>query len=69
MREDSTRHIDDRYATGACLPRSSSAPQGIDTVLVNGAPVVWVGQIQEGVFPGRAIRAPRSNTQTDGAER
>jgi N-acyl-D-aspartate/D-glutamate deacylase len=34
--------------------------QGIQFVLVNGVPVVKDGQLVEGVFPGRAARAPIS---------
>jgi len=34
-------------------------PAGIETVLVNGVRVVRDGVIQEGVYPGTAIRAPR----------
>jgi N-acyl-D-aspartate/D-glutamate deacylase len=34
-------------------------PLGIETVLVNGVFVVRDGVIQEGVYPGKAIRAPR----------
>jgi cytosine/adenosine deaminase-related metal-dependent hydrolase len=34
-------------------------PIGIETVLVNGVRVVEDGVIQEGVYPGTAIRAPR----------
>ena len=44
-------------------------PPGIGTVLVNGVPVVQGGTIQDGAFPGRAIRAPRSDTQANGTER
>ena len=32
--------------------------EGIQFVLVNGVPVVKDGQLVEGVFPGRAARAP-----------
>jgi len=34
--------------------------RGIQSVLVNGVPVVKDGQLVEGVFPGRAARAPVS---------
>jgi N-acyl-D-aspartate/D-glutamate deacylase len=34
---------------------------GIQLVLVNGTPVVKDGQLVEGVFPGRAARAPISH--------
>ena len=34
--------------------------EGIAFVLVNGAPVVKDGQLVDGVFPGRAARAPIS---------
>ena len=33
---------------------------GIQFVLVNGTPVVSKGELVEGVFPGRAARAPKS---------
>jgi N-acyl-D-aspartate/D-glutamate deacylase len=33
---------------------------GIQFVLVNGVPVVSNGELVEGVFPGRAVRAPKS---------
>ena len=36
-------------------------PVGIETVLVNGVPVVRQGAIQDDVFPGRPIRAPRAD--------
>ncbi|MGB2590901.1 MAG: amidohydrolase family protein [Candidatus Acidiferrum sp.] len=35
--------------------------EGIQFVLVNGVPVLKDGQLVEGVFPGRAVRAPLSN--------
>jgi dihydroorotase len=35
-------------------------PAGIEAVLVNGVPVVLGGSLQDGVYPGQAIRAPRS---------
>jgi N-acyl-D-aspartate/D-glutamate deacylase len=34
--------------------------EGIQFVLVNGVPVVKDGQLVDGVFPGRAARAPVS---------
>lgn len=34
--------------------------EGIQFVLVNGVPVVRDGQLVEGVYPGRAARAPIS---------
>jgi hypothetical protein len=34
--------------------------EGIQFVLVNGVPVVKDGQLVEGLFPGRAARAPIS---------
>jgi N-acyl-D-aspartate/D-glutamate deacylase len=33
-------------------------PEGMRHVLVNGVPVVRDGSVQEGVSPGRGIRAP-----------
>jgi N-acyl-D-amino-acid deacylase len=31
---------------------------GIEYVLVNGVPVIREGNVVEGVFPGRGVRAP-----------
>jgi N-acyl-D-aspartate/D-glutamate deacylase len=36
--------------------------EGIEFVLVNGTPVVKDGMLVEGVFPGRAARAPISSS-------
>ena len=44
----------------ATYRESTLPPKGIEAVLVGGVPVVLKGVIQEDVFPGRAIRAPRS---------
>ena len=35
-------------------------PEGMNHVLVNGVPVVRHGAVQEGVSPGKGIRAPRA---------
>ena len=37
------------------------ASEGIPFVLVNGVPVIMKGQLVDGVFPGRAARAPVAN--------
>ncbi|MBI4541085.1 MAG: amidohydrolase family protein [Gemmatimonadetes bacterium] len=41
-------------------------PAGFRYILVNGVPVVWEGQLQEGVLPGRGIRAPAGPTGPTG---
>ena len=47
--------IVDRATYAEC----TQAPSGIEAVVVNGVPVVEGGAIQDDVFPGQPIRAPR----------
>jgi cytosine/adenosine deaminase-related metal-dependent hydrolase len=44
----------------ATYRESTLPPAGIEAVFVGGVPVVRAGTVQDGVFPGRPIRAPRS---------
>ncbi len=50
----------DRVIDKATYEEPLQYSQGIQFVLVNGVPVVKDGQLVEGVFPGRAARAPVS---------
>ena len=52
---DPERVIDQATYQEPTLP-----PEGIPHVLVNGVPIVRNGSVQDGVTPGRAIRAPRA---------
>lgn len=48
----------DRVIDRATYQEPSLAPEGIPHVIVNGVQVVGDGRIQEGMSPGRGIRAP-----------
>jgi len=50
----------DRVIDKATYEEPLQYSRGIQSVLVNGVPVVKDGQLVEGVFPGRAARAPVS---------
>jgi N-acyl-D-aspartate/D-glutamate deacylase len=50
----------DRVIDKATFDEPLQYSEGIQFVLVNGVPVVNDGQLVEGVFPGRAARAPIS---------
>ena len=48
----------DRVIDRATYQDPTAPPEGIPHVLVNGVPVVRDGEVQEGVLPGRGLRAP-----------
>jgi dihydroorotase len=52
----------DRIIDKATYEEPLRYSEGIQFVLVNGTPVVKDGKLVEGVFPGRAVRAPISSS-------
>jgi dihydroorotase len=52
----------DRIIDKATYEEPLRYSEGIQFVLVNGTPVVNDGKLVEGVFPGRAARAPISSS-------
>jgi N-acyl-D-aspartate/D-glutamate deacylase len=51
----------DRVIDGATFEKPLQYSKGIRFVLVNGVAVISDGKLVDGVFPGRAARAPSSN--------